>query len=62
MKSVDIDEKLLKSNPKRYLLVKENSYTKDIIRLQVDEDHINKDGRMSLTTIDSVNTKYYSSE
>ena len=62
MKSVDINEKLLKSNPKRYLLVKENSYTKDIIRLQVDEDHINKDGRMSLTTIDSVTSKYYSRE
>ena len=59
MKSVDFSEKIL-INPKRYLLVKEDSYSREVIRPNIDD--INKDGRMMLATIDTITSNYANKE
>ena len=46
----------VKSNPKRYLLVYEDVFCKQIIIPNIDD--INKDGRMSLNTIDAFTSNY----
>lgn len=56
MNNIVFTEKI-KSNPRRYLLVYEDVFCKQTI-VPNDIDDINKEGRMSLNTIDGFTSKY----
>ena len=57
MKNISIREKGIKNNPKRYRLVYEDVFCKEIIKPDVED--INEYGNMTLNTIDSFTSKYW---